>query len=264
MTLPLGVLSLIRSGSRIPRFGGRGGGDGANPLTETLYVAIFSEKTHEIVECSACTLLPIGQCTEHWHWWIISLHIRSMWETICDAKASWTGWKLGSEIPVYPILGFGPQFTPNPSPPLKMKIWPGLGNLSFDFGRIPPPPSENENLARTWHFEFWLWENTPPPPRRIRMWRLISVSPKDTISLYRLVIETGVWPFKNIFNDCNLKHDNQQASARNWQSEKYKCLEDATSNCSAPSRDSSGNNRKQSCRRVESSLAKNTNIDCSF
>ena len=45
---------------------------------------------------------------------IISLHIRSMWETICDALASWSGWEFGSKIPVYPILGFGSQNTPPP------------------------------------------------------------------------------------------------------------------------------------------------------
>ena len=48
---------------------------------------------------------------------IISRHIRSMWETICDAVASWSGWKFGSKIPVYPILGFGPQFPVYPLPP---------------------------------------------------------------------------------------------------------------------------------------------------
>ena len=74
---------------------------------------------------------------------LISLHIRSMWETICDALASWSGWEFGSKIPVYPILGFGSQNTP-----------------------IPPPPPENWNLGRSWHFktfQFWLAQNTLPP-----------------------------------------------------------------------------------------------------
>ena len=70
------------------------------------------------------------------------------------------------------------------TPHLKIEIWPGLGTLSFDYPRIPPSPSENWNLARTWtlsfnytripsspqnwnlfrtwHFEFWLPKNTPP------------------------------------------------------------------------------------------------------
>ena len=152
-----------------------------------------------------------------------------MWETICEASASCSGINLCSKIPVYLILGFCPvchpppppwklkfgqdfefwlpQFTPQFSdlvqftpPPLKIKILPGLGTLSFDHPSLPPENwnfrqdlallsfayhslHTNWNLARTWHFEFWL----PPPPRQefqgARMWRLISVSPVDTISL---------------------------------------------------------------------------------
>ena len=51
---------------------------------------------------------------------IISIHICSMWETIYDALASWSGWEFGSKIPVYPILGFGSKNTP-PPPPLKFR-----------------------------------------------------------------------------------------------------------------------------------------------
>ena len=96
--------------------------------------------------------------TLHWNEYIlISLHIHSMWEIICDALASWSGWKFGSKIPVYPILGFGsPEYPP---PPTKFEI------LSFDHWRIPPPP--NWNLGRSWHFktfQFWPPENTPLPP----------------------------------------------------------------------------------------------------
>ena len=75
---------------------------------------------------------------------LISLHIRSMWETICNALASWSGWEFGSKIPVYPILGFGSQNTP-----------------------LPP---KNWNLGRSWHlktFQFWLVENTPSPKTEI-------------------------------------------------------------------------------------------------
>ena len=75
-----------------------------------------------------------------------SLHIHSMWETICDAVASWSGWKFGSKIPVYPILGFGPQFP-------------------------PPPKKKNSNLGRSWHleyFEFWLPRIPPPLQFKIR------------------------------------------------------------------------------------------------
>ena len=31
-----------------------------------------------------------------WSWNLVSLHIRSMCETICDALASWSGWKFVS------------------------------------------------------------------------------------------------------------------------------------------------------------------------
>ena len=109
--------------------------------------------------------------------------------------------------------------TPHPPPPphhpLEMKSWPGPGTLSFDYPRIPclpwklkfgpsfdypritPPP--HWNLARTWHFDFWLPQITPPLLWKIEiwpglgtlsfdycsirgvqgahMWRLISVSP---------------------------------------------------------------------------------------
>ena len=48
---------------------GGGGGDGANPSTETLYVAIFSGKKTPTkswnVWTLVCALLPIRQCTEH-------------------------------------------------------------------------------------------------------------------------------------------------------------------------------------------------------
>ena len=82
-----------------------------------------------------------------------------------------------------------------------LKIW-------FKNPRVPPPPPENENLGRSWHFEFELvWRVPPPHPPKMkiwadlgtlslswsgeyphplfhgaRMWRLIAVSPVDTIS----------------------------------------------------------------------------------
>ena len=61
----------------------------------------------------------------------ISLHIRSMWETICDALASWSGWEFGSKIQVYPILGFGSQ------------------NTSFDLPSFPPANSAPRRYVET-------------------------------------------------------------------------------------------------------------------
>ena len=77
---------------------------------------------------------------------IISLHLRSMWEPICDAVASWSGWKFGS------------------------KFWecPTLRTES-------PPPPENWNLGRSWHFEFWLWLGILPPPPKVQQTLKIEI-----------------------------------------------------------------------------------------
>ena len=56
---------------------------------------------------------------------------RSMWETICDAKASWL--------------------------PECFNQTAKNTNSRFDYPRIPPPPPPKmKKLARNWHFEFWL------------------------------------------------------------------------------------------------------------
>ena len=106
-----------------------------------------------------------------------------MWETICDAVASSSGWNFGSKIPVYPILGFGPV-TVLPSQTLKFGQGLALWVLITQF---TTPPLPNWNLDRTWHFEFWLppFHRLSPPPQEFwgaRMWRLISVSLVNTIS----------------------------------------------------------------------------------
>ena len=58
-----------------------------------------------------------------------SLHIHSMWETICDAKASWSGWKFGSNI----------QFT---------LFWDLVPSL-------PPPPKIYWNVGRSWQLNMF-------------------------------------------------------------------------------------------------------------
>ena len=91
------------------------------------------------------------------------------------------------------------------APPPQMKIWPDLGTLSLSWsGEYPTPrPPEKENLGRSWQFEHELVMRVPPPPHQnlarswhfefelicrvpsplgTRMWRLIAVSPMDTIS----------------------------------------------------------------------------------
>ena len=62
---------------------------------------------------------------------LFSLHIRSMWETICDAWACWSGWNFGPNSTVYPYS-------------------------------VEYPPPENWNLGRSWHFKTFQFQNTPP------------------------------------------------------------------------------------------------------
>ena len=55
------------------------------------------------------------------------------------------------------------KYPPPPFPPRKMDIWSGLGTLGFRLGKVG--------------------QNTPPPSyvEGAGVWRLIAVSPKDTI-----------------------------------------------------------------------------------
>ena len=109
---------------------------------------------------------------------LVSLHIRSLWETICDAWACWSGWKFGPNSTEYPYSEIQFQNTPPPpkmkivrdlgtltfqfqnTPPLKMKIVRDLGTLTFQFQNTPPP--QNWNLGRSWHFDFSVSEYPPP------------------------------------------------------------------------------------------------------
>ena len=50
--------------------------------------------------------------------YMICLYIHS----ICEASASCSGINLCSKIPVYPILGFGPEYPPSP----QFKFWQDL------------------------------------------------------------------------------------------------------------------------------------------
>ena len=87
---------------------------------------------------------------------LISLHIRSMWETICDAWACWSGWKFGPNSTEYP-------YSEKQNTPPKMKIVRDLGTLTFQFQN--PPPPENWNLGRSWHFVTFQFQNIPPPAK---------------------------------------------------------------------------------------------------
>ena len=63
------------------------------------------------------------------------------------------------------------QNTPSP---MEMKSWSDLGTLSFDYYRTPPS-QKKPNLGRSWHFEFWLLQNSP--------------TSKTTTTTYRLQLE---------------------------------------------------------------------------
>ena len=66
-------------------------------------------------------------------------------------------WKVGHNLALWLLTT---QEYPHPLP--KTKSWPELGTFRYDYPRMNINPSENEKLARTWHFEFWLAKNTPP------------------------------------------------------------------------------------------------------
>ena len=103
-------------------------------------------------------------CSLQIYFQFISLHSHSLLETICDAKAARV--KLGKY--------FAQNSFSAPTQVFK-ECWSG----------VPPPPSENGNLVRTWHFGFELGLKYPPPPMTYvgaGVWRLIAVSPKDTVS----------------------------------------------------------------------------------
>ena len=92
---------------------------------------------------------------------LISLHIRSMWETICDAWACWSGWKFGANSTEYPYSV--KQNTPPPQ-----KNWNLARSWDFEYFQLQnTPPPENWNLARSWDFEYFQLQNTPPthPPK---------------------------------------------------------------------------------------------------
>ena len=94
------------------------------------FLSIFCAQPQKLATCKFQTL--------------ISLHIRSMWETICDAQAGLCTVTTNSKICVH-ILQRAP-------------LW----NFRSE---SPPPPKKTWNLGRSWHFEyfqFWL-QSTPPP-----------------------------------------------------------------------------------------------------
>ena len=118
------------------------------PILPTSSLEII--KTNEVWSpeiSSACT-----------HWYLISLHR----ETICDAAASWSGWKFGSKIknPENWNLGRSWDFwvltcPEYPLPPWQLKLMQILALCGFwvlTCPEYPPTPHpRNWNLGRSWH-----------------------------------------------------------------------------------------------------------------
>ena len=50
--------------------------------------------------------------------------------------------------------------------------------LGFGSQNTPSPPPENWNLSRSWHFktfQFWLLENNPPPPGKLKFKHILGI-----------------------------------------------------------------------------------------
>ena len=97
---------------------------------------------------------------------LFSLHIRSMWETICDASACWSGW----------------NFVPNPTEyPYSVVTWYRI------------PPLKNENCQRV---QIQVSPEYPPPPQ----WKL-SESPNPSVPEYppppMKIVRVQIWVSRN-------------------------------------------------------------------
>ena len=57
------------------------------------------------------------------------------------------------------------------NPPPQMKIVREPKSESF---RIPPPP-ENWNLGRSWHYKTFQFQNTPPPPEILKFRQILAL-----------------------------------------------------------------------------------------
>ena len=93
------------------------------------------------------------EIARYWSCQIISLHIRSMWETICDAWACWSGWNFWSKFYRIPLF------------------W----NTVSEY---PPPHPENENCQRSWHFDFSVSEYPPspsPPQKKLKFRQILAL-----------------------------------------------------------------------------------------
>ena len=122
--------------------------------------------------------------------WIISLHICSMWETTCDAQAGLCTHSSNSKICVQilqkaPFWNFRPESPLPPKwktsdlrwPKFTLEYPPHMRNFRFEitkvYSRIPPPPP-----MKNFRFEMTeVYSGIPPPAWNLgdRMWRLICI-----------------------------------------------------------------------------------------
>ena len=92
--------------------------------------------------------------------------------------------KFLTKFSEHPCSGIWFQNTPPPPPPTKFKTLIFFPESKSDLTQNPPPPLKFRQILALWVFTFQ--NNPPPPPPPVcgswSMWRLIAVSPKDTIS----------------------------------------------------------------------------------
>ena len=103
---------------------------------------------------------------------LISLHIRSMWETICDAQAGfWLNSKFLSKFSRKPLSEISDQKAPPPHSDLRLPKFtlqypPISENFRFEitkvYSGIPPPP-----ISENFRFEMTkVYSRIPPPFRK--------------------------------------------------------------------------------------------------
>ena len=137
------------------------------------------------------------------HQWLISLYIRSMWETICDAQAHScthsSNSKFLSKFSRKPLSGISDQKVPPPHFG-KLHIWDDQGllqntppiseNFRFEmmkvYSEIPPPISENFRFEMT-----KVYSEIPLPPIsenfRFEMTKVYSKIPPHSLAIREIV-----------------------------------------------------------------------------
>ena len=126
---------------------------------EPVRKAIFKSSSRTWIEINFCLSSTLSD-----FFLFFSLHIRSMWETICDAWACWSGWKFGANSTEYPY-----SVIQNTPPPPKLEFRQILGLWVFSITEYPPPARSSEwetmcsklphveTLSNPNNYSFFLW-----------------------------------------------------------------------------------------------------------